>query len=1194
MTARAGARASDLSADLREEVTRLEDDLRVRVAECPEFRDAWRAWHQEALARHRTAASWQEWADDWVTLAALAWVLVTVFIRFIEDNQLVGPVWIAGSKHRRNEALEAQAAFLHRAAATNPDVTDREWLLEAVSYLSRMPATHDLVDETSALWLVTPSGAAASRLLEFWRERDESGELLRDLRDDTLDTRFLGDLDQGLSQKARSRYALPQTPVFVAEFILDQTLEPALKERPLDGFRMIDPACGAGHFLLGAFERLRKRWDLEAPGMEPRDRVQKALDVIHGVDLNPHAVAISRFRLTIAALKASGEASLEAAPAFAHHLAVGDSLLHGLNRYALERGIRTAGTHTYPTEDLAVLFEILQNGRYDVVVGDPPDITVKDRALSREYWSWCRYMHSYHLAVPFMARSFDLAKTDVSFGGRPGWVGQITCDFMAKREFGASFVERFLARKDLRLVADTSGAYIPGHGTPTLVIVGRNRGPVGETVRAILGMRDEPGRPREAAKGLVWTAVAGHVGEPGYSDEWVTVTDLDRKLLARQPWSLSGGSAMELKTAIERGARGFVGWVVDSTGFLATTGEDDAYAVGSSFLARHHVDDRMRKPFVGAAEIGDWSIDTTNMALYTYDDDGEPIIDQESIRFLWPLKQLLLARRTSSGTQLERGLAWWRYSELNRRLNADLLITFALVSTHAQFFLAREKTIFSHTAPVIKLPRRATEDDHLALLGVLNSSTACFWLKQRSHDRGSPDEDRQGVEKGVEAQAWELLHQFRDTTVVQDLRLPATLPLERGRVLDELAQRLSTVTPHAIAAARTPSREALDEARIAFSATWAEMIAQQEELDWAAYRLFGLVDDDLTYQGDDLPALALGERAFEIVLARRVANGDEETAWFARHGSTPITEIPGHWPPAYRDLVRQRITLIESHPYLRLLERPEYKRRWAVEVWDRREERALRGWLLDRLEERRFWFDEDGRPVPRSIAQLSDDVSRDCVLVEVLALWEGRADVRVVASLERLLAEEAVPYLAAYRYKETGMRRRAAWEHTWDLQRREDAGEQVDAIPAPPRYTSTDFMRQRYWLHRGKLDIPKERFILYPDAGHSTDPTAVLGWAGWDHAQQAFTIDHLLQQREAEGWADEQLIPLVAGLAEVLPWVRQWHGEPDDFYGGVSPAEFFGQQLDERCRRVERTVEQLRAWRPASVRGGRSRKAVDQ
>ena len=55
----------------------------------------------------------------------------------------------------------------------------------------------------------------------------------------------------------------------------------------------------------------------------------------------------------------------------------------------------------------------------------------------------------------------------------------------------------------------------------------------------------------------------------------------------------------------------------------------------------------------------------------------------------------------------------------------------------------------------------------------------------------------------------------------------------------------------------------------------------------------------------------------------------EETAWFERHGSTPITEIPDHLPADYRDLLQRRLDAIESNPHIRLLEKPEYKRRWA-------------------------------------------------------------------------------------------------------------------------------------------------------------------------------------------------------------------------------------------------------------------------
>ena len=101
--------------------------------------------------------------------------------------------------------------------------------------------------------------------------------------------------------------------------------------------------------------------------------------------------------------------------------------------------------------------------------------------------------------------------------------------------------------------------------------------------------------------------------------------------------------------------------------------------------------------------------------------------------------------------------------------------------------------------------------------------------------------------------------------------------------------------------------------------------------------------------------------------------------------------------------------------------------------------------------------------MPRSVAQLADEVSRDADLVSVLALWEGRPDVPVTQSLVRLLADEAVPFLAAYRYKDSGLRKREAWEETWALQRREDAGEKVGPIPVPPKYTSADFRKNSYW-----------------------------------------------------------------------------------------------------------------------------------
>ena len=1179
-----------LTTALQRQVLLLEDDLRAELERHAEVRGAWQAEHRQALEKGRTAAAWQPWRDDRVTQAAVGWVLTTVFVRFAEDNALVRPVWISGPEAGRQEALDAELAF-YRERSRSGDVTAVDWLLEAVQHLGSLPSTAALVDEHAALRLVQPSGDAAAALLAFWRQRDDEGRLVHDLTDRELDTRFLGDLYQDLSQHAKDTYALLQTPVFVEEFILDRTLEPALRERPLEGFTMIDPACGSGHFLLGAFQRLLDRWDRKAPGLEVQARVQEALNAVHGVDLNPFAVAIARFRLTVVALRECGLTSLEDAPAFRFHLAVGDSLLHGRDQLAFDGLDPDAGLSgfTYATEDLALLGEILQSGRYDVVVGNPPYITVRDKSLNSAYRERYETCHrEYALTVPFTERMFQLARRPGS-GGTAGWVGQITSNSFMKREFGAKLVENFLIRQDLRLVVDTSGAYIPGHGTPTVIIVGRPQPPIGDNVRAALGVRGEPRRPLDPAKWLVWRAIVEHLDEPGWDDPWVTVANLPRQALSSHPWSLRGGGAIALLAGLSSVDGVRLGAAADAIGYASITGEDDAFLLAPDALSRRRVEPA-REMVLGDA-VRDFDLRPGPWAMFPYDGNLGVRSSKELphlVTALWPYRRVLQARRRFSvPVEQINNFSWYQYREFYReRLRTSLSLVFAEVATHNHFALDRGGKVFKQTAPVIKLSEGATEEQHLELLGVLNSSTACFWLKQVCHLKGGS-----GIGRGVQDEPWESRFAFNGTNVA-DLPLPAVLPLDRGRLLDDLAQQLSGATPAAVTAAGTPTAEALAVARQAYDLTRAQMIAAQEELDWEVYGLYGLLPEnggDVTT--DDPPPLALGERAFEIALARKVAAGEEETAWFARHGSTPITELPTHWPAAYRDLMQRRLDLIESDPSIRLLEKPEHKRRWASVPWDKQQTAALRDWLLDRLEDRALWFDRQGRPVPKSVAQLADVVGRNAELTSVLALWEGKRDVPVTGSLTKLLADEAVPYLAAYRYKDSGLRKREAWEATWALQRREDAGEQVGPIPVPPKYAQADFRRTTYWQARGKLDVPKERFVLYPDGGRATDPTPLLGWAGWNHAEQALALNQVIADREADGWEDARLVPLVAGLAELQPWVEQWHSGPDD--NGIELAAFLREELAARAAQVGRTVEQLGQWRPPpavrSVRSVRSR-----
>ncbi|MEV7268535.1 BREX-2 system adenine-specific DNA-methyltransferase PglX [Micromonospora aurantiaca] len=758
--------STGLTAALKKVVLDLEDDLRDRVASQPEVFKAWDTEWRIAVGRERTAMSWQEWRDDRVTQAAVAWVLTTVFVRFCEDNRLLKPVWIAGPADRRQEALDAELAYFR----AHPEDTDREWVLQAVEYLRNAKATRDLVESHSPLWTVSPSGQAAKRLIAFWRERTAEGHLVWDLTDPDLSTRFLGDLYQDLSDYAKKTFALLQTPEFVEKFILDQTMEPALAERPLEGFKLIDPTCGSGHFLLGAFARLNDRWAAHAPGMEVQARVQEALNAIHGVDLNPFAIAIARFRLMLAALRAADLSSLEQAPAFQFHLAAGDSLLHGQPQMALDLpGMEDydAGLSgfAYATEDLAALRTILEIGRYDAVVGNPPYILPSDpkvNAAYRERYSTCH--RKYQLTVPFMERFFRLAKPP-SGASPAGWAGQITSNAFMKREFGSKLIEDFLRKQDIRLVVDTSGAFIPDHGTPTVILVGKNQDPQSSTVRAVLGGKGEPGEPDDPALGKVWRSIEENTSNAGFENAYVTVVDLARSALERHPWSLSGGGAVDLLELVNSSSDRSLGSVTASIGFAAVTGEDDAFL--SDGVAPHswHRDHVPVRAYVDGESVRDFDL-RGKPAAYPYI-NGAVVDDLGTSSTFWPYRAVLRSGSAFGKTREGMGKKWYEYILPNwPRLNAKHLIAFAFVATHNHFALDRGGKVFKQSAPVIKLPEGATEDDHLALLGVLNSSTACFWLKQNSQSKAGS-----GIGRGIQPEAWMERYEFTGTTL-EDFPLP--------------------------------------------------------------------------------------------------------------------------------------------------------------------------------------------------------------------------------------------------------------------------------------------------------------------------------------------------------------------------------------------------------------------------------------
>ncbi len=1050
-------------------------------------------WADEQKAG-QTGSGFEPWRRERVTQLAVAWILSIVFVRTLEDRGYIAPRIAGATPEALRAAEDREQQYI--TIAPSPSLGSRGYVLAVFRELSKLPGARDVFDARhNPVWVLAPSSEGVKGLLDFFRKRDASGAPA--LVFTGGDTRFLGDLYQDLSEAVRKRYALLQTPEFVEEFILDQTLDPAIAEFGLGEVTLIDPTCGSGHFLLGAFRRLLGRWQAETPMVAVEDLARRALDQVYGVDINPYAVAIARFRLVLAVLDAVGIKRLERAPNLRPNVVVADSLLHRFDQGVLGVGQTSMaddqrwGDRLFRLENRADVERVLTK-RFHAVVGNPPFITEKDASKRKKY----REMYEsaagkYALAAPFTERFFDL-------GVEGGFVGLINSNAWTKRDYGKTLIEKVLPRLDLQKVIDTSGCYLPGHGTPTLLLFGRNRLSSQADVTAVLGKRGECEVPADPPTAPVWSQIVAHHQHRGFDGTHVSVEAFVPTESRHHPWVITGGGARSLFGHIRARSDDKLKELVDTIGFMAITACDDAFVRPICTWKRAAVDDGWLRVRYTGTGVRDWALDSDLGIAFAYG-SGQLASESDASRYLgpslWPQRRVLLDRPDFGGKRyIDVGRTYFEYHQIPvERLRRKQHIAFACVSTHNNFVLARSGALFDRHAPIITLRQQYTESDHQALLGYLNSSTVAFWCRLVMFPKGG---DQVGEGARLSKTPWQDRLEYAGN-LLQQLPVPKLEDL-RERLLDlviaaeETVRQMAEQAPSNTVAktlATTPTLAALRESRTHSLAERARLhgilISLQEEMDWRVYGLFGLP----TLTAPTLEAVRIpvepNHRPFEVRLARDVATDISASEWFRVHKREAPNDVGG--PLA--DLYRQRLRLLD-HPdhgkSLRLLETPETKRRWSPPDDAKAFSEAVRTWLLERIETA---FRDQSAPELRSARQLALELGREPAVQAAHALLTEESGLDLVKLFSDLVDTEGVPFLAGYRYAETGTEKRATWEETWRLQRLEDAGTLapeltrlgLTAIPVPDKYGPKDFLRH-FWSLRGKLDVPKERFIAYPSA----------------------------------------------------------------------------------------------------------------
>ena len=139
-----------LLPELKKLVTDLAEDLLARTTENAEVDAGLREAYTQIEKGGRTAQAYEVWREDYLDQVAVAWVLSCVFVRFMEDNQLIDECWLAGEDDRRTQAEHSHELFFKE----HPLESDREYFEHIFKEVGKVPACRDLFAEgKTPLWV---------------------------------------------------------------------------------------------------------------------------------------------------------------------------------------------------------------------------------------------------------------------------------------------------------------------------------------------------------------------------------------------------------------------------------------------------------------------------------------------------------------------------------------------------------------------------------------------------------------------------------------------------------------------------------------------------------------------------------------------------------------------------------------------------------------------------------------------------------------------------------------------------------------------------------------------------------------------------------------------------------------------------------------------------------------------------------
>lgn len=569
------------------------------------------------------------------------------------------------------------------------------------------------------------------------------------------------------------------TPQYIVEHIVQTTVGDLLvgkTPKQVEKIKILDPACGSGSFLIGAYEYLLN-WhlnyyqtltDKEKSALEKKGVLYKQinkestgkstetlqlttsekkrimLNNIYGVDIDEQAVEVTKLSLALKMLENENQESLTAQlrlfaerilPDMSKNIKNGNSLIEKdfYDTFPIDQLSEEviASTKVFNWRD--EFKDIFKNGGFDCVIGNPPYLRIQ--GLQEYYKEQIQYYQQKYVSA---VKRFDLyllfMEKGFSLLNKNGVLGYINPHKFVNGDFGSGIRDFLIKNKALESIV-SFGSY-----------------PVFESASTYTGIMKLSKENRDSFKFYEISSKT----EITVQDELNHITDEDftiykYDLLSNAPWSLTNQITQEILNKIQKVgkplenffeeiAQGVVTGIDDIYFLQITNNTDLTKEVTKVYSARTkdevEIESKIIKPTLKGEDVSRFVKSQANIVcIYPYkEEDGKTkILEPDELQSLFPFAHKYLNNFKSELIGIRKAYKtnpkYWYSCHRGRKISLfeSLRVITPEISLGCNMTIG-EPGIYHNTMVYSLLPKATTQEDFHYWLGLLNSNLLWWFL----------------------------------------------------------------------------------------------------------------------------------------------------------------------------------------------------------------------------------------------------------------------------------------------------------------------------------------------------------------------------------------------------------------------------------------------------------------------------------